>query len=344
MNELPPSSRIPNEKSSRYHPWTLPEIDEGTNILSSAEKEDRERKELEKLREQEIVGEEIYLEKFDKPLTAEDIADIAESARKQGYEDGYNEGHNQGHQAGLEKGEQQALVASQQQIAQEGERLIAMINALVDPLESHTDRLQHCLLSTIKALTETVVKRELQIDSSHIENLIQQALSVLPVGVDNITISVNPDDKKLLQNFFIERGVTWELTADPKIYAGGCKIKTKESLVDFSVEARLEQLLTEFIAGHYKTSALHQDDNQTNEANDLYQKQKEQHREEKEQQENNLDVKDDTDHPAVIDNQEQVPSELELSNEMKQDDEVLREAGSPQTQSQDLDGNNPDQA
>ncbi|MGH1472229.1 MAG: flagellar assembly protein FliH [Cellvibrionaceae bacterium] len=247
----PHTTRIPNDKTSEYHSWELPQIDDSTNVLSSAEKEDRERRDLERLRGNEVAGETVSSNQYKKPLTAKQISELAESARQQGYQDGLKEGSETGYKQGFESGEQKALQNSKEQIEREGERLILLINGLLDPFEKHTEHLENVLFNTIHSLTQTILKREITTDSSHIRDLVKQSIAALPGGSDNISIYVNPDDMALMNDFFIGRAVQWELSGDPSIMPGGCKVQTKESFVDFSVEKRLEQTLEKFIAGEY---------------------------------------------------------------------------------------------
>ncbi len=247
----PHITRIPNKKSSDYHSWELPQIDDSTNVLSSAEKEDRERRELARLRGNEIVGETISSDQYKKPMTAKQISELAESARKQGYQDGLNEGKEAGYKKGLESGEQKVLDAARAQIEREGDRLITLVNGLLDPFEKNTRYLENILFDTIKALTETVVRRELQTDSSHIRNLVKESIAALPSGSDDITIYLNPDDIALMDDFFLERAVQWKLNGDPSMLPGGCNVQTKESFVDFSVEKRLQQTLEKFSEGEF---------------------------------------------------------------------------------------------
>ncbi|MGI1677433.1 MAG: flagellar assembly protein FliH [Cellvibrionaceae bacterium] len=247
----PHITRIPNEKSSEYHSWELPQIDDSTNVLSSAEKEDRERRDLERLRGNEVVGETVSEDRYTKPLTAKQISELAESTRQQGYQDGLKEGKETGYKEGFDSGEKKALDAAKEQIEKEGDRLISLVNGLIDPFEQHTSNLENIIFNTIKSLAQSVVKRELKTDSSQIRDLVKKSISALPSGSDNITIYLNPDDISLMDDFFLERAVQWKLNGDPSMIPGGCKVQTKESFVDFSVEKRLEQTLEKFIAGDF---------------------------------------------------------------------------------------------
>ncbi len=241
-----PTSEIDSEDCL---PWFPPLIDDAGNILPSAEKEDRQRQEQEKKRRNEIVGQTIQRPKKLKPMTAKQLSDLADSA----YQDGYTAGFKQGEQDGKQKGEQaglkQGLDESRAQTAPHRAQLQQLIDGLLLPFEGQTKQLELMLLDTVVALTKSMTRCELTSDYSHIEKLVREALLALPSGSDNISIHVHPNDLALLNDFYVERVNDWQLVSDPRITQGGCKVETKQSLVDFSVETRLQDLCKQFVDG-----------------------------------------------------------------------------------------------
>ena len=133
-----------------------------------------------------------------------------------------------------------------QQLTEETERLTMVANTLHHPLEVQDDALEFLLLQTVKKLATALVRRELQTDSGHILSVVKEAVAALPVGSKNLSLYLNPDDLALVENYAEEQKKDWTFVGDAELLPGGCRLETKESLVDFSVETHMQTLLQEF--------------------------------------------------------------------------------------------------
>ena len=244
-------NRIPGQDLTDCQAWPLPEIDDSDNIVPCAEKEDRERREQEAQRLREVVGEELEID-ADEPLTAEKLREIVEYAQRDGYADGYKQGHDEGHRKGYNDGRQHGLDETRQQVQQQQQRISQLLTALLDPCDMQTDRLEVIVLHTVTMLARSIVQRELLTDSTDIVNFVQQAIQALPIGSDNITLFLNPDDMLLVEEYVVEQGSHWQIRADTNLMPGGCRVQTQQSVVDFSVEARLAALCERFINGELR--------------------------------------------------------------------------------------------
>ena len=90
------------------------------------------------------------------------------------------------------------------------------------------------------------MRRELLTDSGHILSVVKDAIAALPVGSKNISLHLNPDDLVLVENYASDLQKDWAFIGDANLLPGGCRVETKESLVDFTVETRMQHLLEEF--------------------------------------------------------------------------------------------------
>lgn len=243
----PQVNRIPVKEITDCKTWSMPAIDNSRQVFSSAKKEDKQRKAAEKRRQQEVVGEEVDSRVLKGPMTAKQLQEITESAQQEGHAEGFKrgfeEGRSAGHQQGLDKG--------QEETEQLQARLTQLIGSLVDPYHSNSNSLEKILFTTVNHLVRSIVQRELMVDSGQVLSFVQQAVDALPAGSDNLKIFLNPDDIVLLENFKAATHINWELHSDPKLSAGGCRVETKQSLVDFSVEERLRLLLQRFANGEF---------------------------------------------------------------------------------------------
>lgn len=244
------SSKLPNRIAAAdlkgMQGWQLPSIDSAGNILSSAEKEERERRKLEKLRANEVVEDVADPRIPAGPMTAELLQEITDSAEAEGFEQGRKKGEEAGRLEGYEAGKQQALQEMRQQLREETERLSMIANTLNHPLAVQDDGLEFLLLQMVQKLTASLVRRELQTDSSHILAVVQEAVAALPVGSNNLSLYLNPDDLVLVENYADEQQKDWRFIGDANLLPGGCRVETGESLVDFSIETRLQELLKNF--------------------------------------------------------------------------------------------------
>lgn len=240
---------IPVEELNEYQTWHLPSLDGSENLLSSAAKQARERA----AKEQEII-EEVDASSVDfAPMTADELQAITDAAEQEGFAKGKAEGFdagrpdgfNKGYQDGLKKAEIESAAKLSQQVAQ----LQQVVDQLADPLAEQQTQLERLILDYVCALTKQVVGRELQLDSSHIVNVLEKSLALLPVGSDTVMLTVNPDDLALVELYAEKKHKNWKFISDENMLPGGCKLETPESLVDFSVETKMESLFEQFMSG-----------------------------------------------------------------------------------------------
>lgn len=227
--------RIPSEELTAYERWELPLLDEHGNTVAHSREEDRDVK----------------------PLTAADIEAIRQEAwedgqregREAGHQEGFNTGREAGHQEGLqqgqaegrEQGRQEALEQTREDVSRGLERLEKLMAELVDPIRRHDDELETALFNLATVLARAVVYRELQLDSSQIRSVVREAVASLPSTQDNVRIRVNPTDVEWVKEVAGRFDAEASVIDDDTILAGGCKVETRHSLVDFTVEKRFQK-------------------------------------------------------------------------------------------------------
>lgn len=259
MSDTNLPNRIAAEDVESVTTWVFPPVSDHGRVLSSAEKEARERRERLLRREQETI-ETIEIPDPDPEveeappqvgMTAEEMQAIFDAAEKDGFEqghkDGFNQGHSKGHSEGYEAGRQQGLMEMRAHLVAEQQRFQKLANALLEPLTAQDEDIEHMLLDVICTLTQSVVQRELVTDSSHILELVKNAVDALPIGAKNIRVCLNPDDLAAVETYATEQQLSWHFFGDNDLQPGGCRIETPESRVDFSVSSRLQSVLEQFI-------------------------------------------------------------------------------------------------
>lgn len=226
-------TRIPKEQLTAYERWELPLLDERGNEVAREEERDV------------------------KPLTAGDIEQIRQAAREDGYnegrEQGYEaglaegrqEGHRQGLEAGLsegrEKGKGQGYEDARKEIDSKLDRMEHLLGELLLPIKRHEDELETALVNLTTVLARAVVYRELSLNSSQIRQVVRRAMEALPSTADNIRIRVHPDDCELAREAAGRLEASAVVVEDSEILPGGCRVETRHSLVDFTVEKRFQR-------------------------------------------------------------------------------------------------------
>jgi flagellar assembly protein FliH len=249
MSETNLPNRIAAEDVENATAWVFPPVFDHGRILSSAEKEARERRERLLRREQETI-ETVEIPEEAPPqvgMTAEDMQAIFDAAEKDGFEQGHKDGFAKGNSEGFDAGRQQGLMEMRAQLVAEQQRFQKLANALLEPLTAQDEDVEQLLLDVICTLTQSVVQRELLTDSSQITSLVKNAVNALPIGSKNIRVCLNPDDLAAVETYAAEQQLSWQFFGDSELLPGGCRIETPESRVDFSVSTRLQTVLEQFV-------------------------------------------------------------------------------------------------
>ncbi len=243
--------------------WQYPDVSE-TNYAPSSQKENltKKHKEIPKKSDKTVVksGETVeIIEDLVSAITAEQLQEITDAAEKEGfdsgYENGYEKGLEQGVQEGREKGHsegyQQGLDDAKKLITAQCEQLQHVIDALLIPLETEQQQLQDMILNMVSELTRAVVLRELKHDSSHITQLVDDALNTIPVGADKFSLYLNAQDVAIveehLEYFQYHQEKSLQLHIDDELLPGGCRLETKQTVVDYTVEQRLKKVIDGFL-------------------------------------------------------------------------------------------------
>ncbi|MBQ0762686.1 flagellar assembly protein FliH [Marinobacter psychrophilus] len=228
-------SRIPKEQLTAYERWELPLLDARGNEVPREEERDI------------------------KPLTAAELQDIHQQAEAEGHGAGLEKGHREGFAKGREEGFAQGVKAgtvegrekgeragrehSQQQMQALEKRIDLVMESLVLPIRQQQNDLEEALVQLATAVAKAVVQRELSQDSSHIMQVVRQAMAALPSTTETVRISANPKDIEPLQASLARLDASTKLVEDAAISPGGCRVETRYSLVDFTVEKRFQQVV-----------------------------------------------------------------------------------------------------
>lgn len=178
--------------------------------------------------------EEVPLEEV-QPLTLEEL----ESIRQEAYNEGFAIGEKEGFHSTTLKVRQEAETALAAKIAS----LELLMANLFEPIAEQDTQIEKSLVDLVQHITKQVIKRELAIDSTQIEHVMRDALKLLPLGVENVRLYVNPQDFAQVKVLRERHEETWRIVEDESLLPGGCRVETEHSRIDASVESRVTQVM-----------------------------------------------------------------------------------------------------
>jgi flagellar assembly protein FliH len=177
-----------------------------------------------------------------------------ESLQKQAYEEGFSEGREAGFRQGLEQGAQE--------VQQRVEYLAQLIEALNTPFEALDEQVIEQTAQLALAVAQQLVRRELKADPEQLVGVVREAVSILPVSARNIRVFLHPDDAGLLREALSLGGAeddarVWQIVEDPLISRGGCRVSAENSMIDATLEKRLQRMVAGLLGGERATDGQH---------------------------------------------------------------------------------------
>jgi len=196
--------------------------------------------------------------------TAEDIRRIHEDAYNEGFESGYEQGmrqgqadgHKQGHQEGYQAGEAQgretgekagfeaARAAEDERITAELKPLATLLEEMKSALPEQDAALKDGLVVLATRIARNVIDAELSLKPDHIASLAHAAVQALPNADERLIIEMNPADETLVSRVAESH---WTLEPNDAITRGGCVVRTRFSYIDYTLEHRYRQQVSNLL-------------------------------------------------------------------------------------------------
>lgn len=182
--------------------------------------------------------EEVPLEEV-QPLTLEEL----ESIRQEAYNEGFAAGEKDGFRSTTLKVRQEAEAALGVKLAS----LERLMGGLFDPIAEQDSQIERAMVDLVQHITRQVIQRELVLDSSHIKSVMREALKLLPLGVGNVRLYINPQDFEQVKALRERHEETWRIVEDASLQPGGCRVETEHSRIDATVETRISQIMAKLL-------------------------------------------------------------------------------------------------
>ncbi len=157
------------------------------------------------------------------------------------------------HSEAYQEGYQQGLKKADQETRQLQKRLHDLISFFEQPLQSLNDEVIQQLHLLAVTLAQQLVRREIRVEPGEIIALIKESVQVLPASARGIKIYLHPEDAELVRSALqmdeSEEEKSWKLVEDPMITRGGCEIKSDKSVINATLENRLQVMAASVLGG-----------------------------------------------------------------------------------------------
>ncbi|WP_348750894.1 flagellar assembly protein FliH [Pseudomonas rhodesiae] len=222
-----PSDLIRARDVGEFDIWSLPSFDPHVP-----------EPEPEPVEETPVEMEEVPLEEV-QPLTLEEL----ESIRQEAYNEGFAAGEKDGFRSTTLKVRQEAEAALAVKLAS----LERLMGSLFEPIAEQDTQIEKAMVRLVEHMTRQVIQRELALDSSQIESVMREALKLLPLGVGNVRLYINPQDFEQVKALRERHEETWRIVEDAALQPGGCRVETEHSRIDATVETRISQIMAKLL-------------------------------------------------------------------------------------------------
>lgn len=164
--------------------------------------------------------------------TIEKISAIEEQARQEGYE--------AGHAEGLEKGMQEGRAMA----LEETGRLHRLADAFAAELGTADEAISQQILDLSLDLARAMLKSALAIQPELVIPIVREAVRYLPVLQQPALLYLHPGDIDLIQARMGDEltKTGWQLTGDPQLEAGSCRVETASNQIDATLGTRWQRL------------------------------------------------------------------------------------------------------
>jgi flagellar assembly protein FliH len=157
----------------------------------------------------------------------------------------WEHGFKDGHVEGVRKGEAE-LAKRINEVNVKIAALDAIIGTLARPLEELDAQVESELTRLALTVAKHLVRRELRIDPAQVIGIIRHTVSLLPLASRSIKIHLHPDDAQVVREKLAQPlgDQQWQLSEDPLMARGGCRVTTDNSSIDGRFETAVAAALS----------------------------------------------------------------------------------------------------
>jgi flagellar assembly protein FliH len=170
-----------------------------------------------------------------------------DEAFAQGKKDGYSEGYNNGFKEGSKLGYEE----NAQILQDKATEFVSLMESLSQPFKVLDAEVENELVKLATAVATQIIRREIKMDPGQIIAAVREAINILPLSSQKISLFLHPEDAGLVRSALSldEISPAWRIVEDPLITRGGCKVDTEISHIDATLENRLSAVTANLFGG-----------------------------------------------------------------------------------------------
>lgn len=206
-----------------------------------------------------VRSENVEQNRVTQTLTVEEIEAMQQQAfneafeqgRQQGYEHGLKQGTEQGHQDGFDHGHKLGYQEGQHLLQKQAADLNRLLETLNEPFKQLDQDIENELVQLALAVASQIIRREIKLHPDEIIAVVREAINVLPLSAQKITLNLHPEDAELVRNILNldDNLPSWRMVENPLLTRGGCTLETETSTVDATLEKRLASVIASVMGG-----------------------------------------------------------------------------------------------
>ncbi len=157
--------------------------------------------------------------------------------------------------AKLKSGYEEGLNQAKQTISEYQQTFDAIFSSFDNSLKMFDEDVINSITQLAVSISKQIIRRELQINSEQVVSVVREAIKLLPLEKNQLTIHLNPSDTAVVQKVFNqdETENSFSFVEDPSIQRGGCKLSTDDSIIDATIDSQVAQIAAKLL-GSQRTS------------------------------------------------------------------------------------------
>ena len=190
-------------------------------------------------------------QKFElQPISVLTVDEI-EATQKQAYDEAFAQGKKDGHSEGFKEGSKQGYEENIQALQKKATEFSGLLESLSQPFKVLDTEVEKELVKLAIAIATQIIRREIKLDPGQVIAAVREAIKVLPLSSQKISLHLHPEDAELVRSALSldEMSPAWRIVEDPLITRGGCKVDTEVSHIDATVENRLAAVIATLFGG-----------------------------------------------------------------------------------------------
>lgn len=200
---------------------------------------------------EEDVSEQFEADEFEEEPTPVLTVEEIEAMQKQAYDEAFAQGKKDGFQQGFDEGSKKGYEENLHLLQSQTATLVSLLESLNEPFKNLDEEVEKELVDLAIAIATQIIRREIKLDPGQVVAAVKEAINVLPLASQKISLNLHPEDAELVRSALAldEMSPVWRVIEDPLITRGGCKVNTEVSHVDATVEHRLAAVIATVLGG-----------------------------------------------------------------------------------------------